>query len=341
MKTMNKVVTGMAPQRALPRRSATLLCGILLAGNGLVLVQGTTAAFAKEETHVMPKGQEMKGPQHLKPDTTDMPKEAHPMAKGGIMGAKKPDAGVKPTNTSAKLPDTGPMMSMPTAALAAGNGALGVSQQAGPFIVTLIASPQRGRTRFEARVSRDSAYVTDAQVNLSLTMPYHKHGGTSDRLADVDVNPFNGQYVGTAKLTMDGIYEARVDVESAGQKGTAVYRFKVGKKAVNAHLGMWHPAGKFEVRFTTEPATPQASENTFRVQVARDGQPVSGATVNLHLSMPGMRMAGAVVSVALSPSGNAYEGTANLIHAGDWQAHITVDANGAKGTSAYNFTASE
>ncbi len=233
------------------------------------------------------------------------------------------------------------LMNFAPSSVQAADAALGTAQQAGPFTVTLIASPQLGRTRFEARVSRDGAYVTDAQVRLSLSMPYHKHGGTSDRLADVDVNRQGGQYAGSIKLKMEGIYQARVTVQGAGQKGAAAYSFKVGKNAANAHLGMWHPAGNFEVRFTTDPATPKAGENKLRVQVARDGQPVSGATVKLHLSMPGMRMAGAVVSSTLSPSGNAYEGTAKLIHSGDWQAHITVNANGTKGIATYNFTASE
>lgn len=223
----------------------------------------------------------------------------------------------------------------------AADAALGTAQQAGPFTVTLIAAPQLGRTRFEARVSRDGAYVTDAQVRLSLSMPYHKHGGTSDRLADVDVNRQGGQYAGSIKLKMEGIYQARVTVQSAGQKGAATYGFKVSKKAPVVHLGMWHPAGNFEVRLTTDPATPKAGENKLRVQVTRDGQPVSDAKVNVYLSMPSMKMAGAIVNSTLAAAENGYEGTAKLIHAGDWEAHINVQAGGKKGTAVYNFRAAE
>jgi hypothetical protein len=222
----------------------------------------------------------------------------------------------------------------------AAEAALGTTQQAGPFAVTLIAAPKLGNTQFEARVTRDGNAVSPpAKVRLSLSMPYHKHGGTSNPLTDVAVSVSGGHYVGTVKLKMEGIYTARLSVQDAGQEGTAVYSFKVHRKAEVPHLGMWHPAGDFAVRLTTEPAPPKAGENTFRVEVTRNGVGVTGATVNLALTMPSMRMANANVSVTLAAVGNSYVGTAKLIHGGDWQARIAVRAAGKKGAAVYNFTA--
>lgn len=225
---------------------------------------------------------------------------------------------------------------------AQGAKATGGTQQAGPFQVTLIAAPKVGQTRFETRVWRDGKPVTDARVTLNLSMPYMRHGATVERLqSQTSLDPTYAQYTGTAKL-MPGTYRAVVSVRAGDDKGSAVYGFEARKTPPVAHLGMWHPAGGFEVRLTTDPeaTTAQSGENRFRVQVTREGFPVTDADVSIHLTMPTMaRMGSADAYAKLTPQNGAYEGTAKLHHAGGWRAHITVKSGGAKGTATYDFPA--
>jgi len=307
----------MAPQNASPRRAAALLSGILLAASGLALLQGTTAAFAAEDTHVMPKGQTMKGPGHLKKEGSVMPAGAHTMSKGSMMGDKS--RGVK-------------------------SPGVGSTQLSGPLQVTLIGAPTTGTSRFEVRVSRDGQPVTDAKVSLNLSMPYHKHGATFSRLAlsNTSMASVYGQYVGTVRTKMEGIYDARVSVTSDGDKSTTSYRFDANDKPALAHLGMWHPAGGFEVRLTTVPAKPKSGANTLRVEVRREGYAVTDATVNVRLVMPAMsRMGESEAYAKLTLQNGVYEGSTDLPHVGDWSAYITVESGNAKGGANYSFTVSK
>jgi nitrogen fixation protein FixH len=105
-----------------------------------------------------------------------------------------------------------------------------------------------------------------------------------------------------------------------------------------AALGTEQAAGPFQVTLSTA-ATPKVGETSFQVKVARDGQPVNGATVAMSLSMPSMQMAGP--EVTLQPAGSRYEGTANLTMAGEWEAKTTVTAGGETGAAAYRFTAAK
>lgn len=105
-----------------------------------------------------------------------------------------------------------------------------------------------------------------------------------------------------------------------------------------ASIGTPQPAGPFEVTLSTE-TPPKMGDTRFEATVTRNGQPVTDATVNLDLSMPSMQMAGP--DVTLKPSGNDYEGTANLSMGGEWQAKTTVSAGGETGTAIYNFNASQ
>jgi hypothetical protein len=229
------------------------------------------------------------------------------------------------------------------AARAQSAGSLGTPQQAGPFQVTLIASPQVGTTRFETRVSRDGRGVSDAKVTLSLSMPNHRHGSTVERLqrpslnaAQVDLEAFAAQYVGSARL-MEGTYEARVIVKSGRDKGIASYRFTARRTPYVAHIGMWHPAGGFEVRFLTEPNPPVSGDNRLLVQVTREGYPVTDAQVSVALTMPTMaRMGGENVFTTLTASNGRFEGIAKL-HPAEWRARITVKTGSATGSATYDF----
>jgi hypothetical protein len=222
----------------------------------------------------------------------------------------------------------------------AADAALGNTAQAGSFEVTLIADPVTGPTRFEARVAKDGKPVTDADVSLNLTMPYHKHGGRTEKIPAVntDLKAGAAQYAQTIKLKMEGAYIARLAVQQGKEKGSATYRFSAHAQRAVAHLGMWHPAGGFEVRLTTAPSRPKAGTNTLRAQVTREGYAVTDADVAVRLIMPGMsRMGGSETHAKLSEQNGAYEGSADLAHDGDWRAYITVQAGKAKGAAVYDF----
>jgi nitrogen fixation protein FixH len=107
-----------------------------------------------------------------------------------------------------------------------------------------------------------------------------------------------------------------------------------------AALGTEQAAGPFQVTLSTDPAAPKVGETRFQAKVSRSGQPVSGATVRVSLSMPSMNMAGP--EVTLKPAGaGEYEGTANLGMAGDWQAKTTVSAGADTGAAIYQLTAGQ
>lgn len=232
----------------------------------------------------------------------------------------------------------------PQVAYAKEAGTLGTAQSAGPFQVTLIAAPQIGRTRFEARVTRNNLPVTGARVSISVAMPYHKHGAEGGRLApeniaNVSLDPFFGQYARTVKTGMSGIYEARVIVREGDDKGIAVYRFDTHGQPI-AHLGMWHPAGGFEVQLTTLPTatTANAGENRFRLLLTREGYPVTDAEVSVNFTMPQMsRMGSAEAFARLTAQNGGFEGDAKLPHAGDWRAVITIKHDGKTGRATYEF----
>jgi nitrogen fixation protein FixH len=107
--------------------------------------------------------------------------------------------------------------------------------------------------------------------------------------------------------------------------------------AARVALGTQQAAGPFQVTLSTSPAPPKAGETRFQAKVSRDGQPVSGATVTVSLSMPSMKMTGP--DVTLQAAGDRYEGSANLGMAGEWEAKTTVNASGETGTATYRFTA--
>lgn len=216
---------------------------------------------------------------------------------------------------------------------------LGKPQAAGPFQITLSTipvAPQAGVNRFRVEIHRKGEIVSDAQVSLTLTMPLHRHGGRSGN--EPEVTPrlvfANGAYLGTARLSMQGVWQAQIFVRSAADKGKVTYRFTAGK-AAPVHLGMAHMAGDFEVTLTTEPPVPQAGDNRFVVSVSRDGQAVQDATVSVDFSRPANQPP--AFSVTLARNNHLYDGTATLPEPGDWEARINVQSGDTKGTALYQF----
>jgi hypothetical protein len=110
----------------------------------------------------------------------------------------------------------------PPGASPVAGAALGTPQPAGPFEVVLSTenTAKVGDTRFEAKVTRDGQPVTDATVNLSLSMPTMQMVGP-----DVMLKPAGEEYEGTANLSMGGQWQAKTTVTAGGDTGTAIYSF--------------------------------------------------------------------------------------------------------------------
>ena len=102
-----------------------------------------------------------------------------------------------------------------------------------------------------------------------------------------------------------------------------------------AALGTGQAAAPFQVVLTTPTMPPKVGDTPFTAQVTRGGTPVTGATVNLKLSMPSMNMGGP--EVTLAPAGDRYTGNANLGMAGEWQAEVVMKAGNETGTAVYLF----
>jgi nitrogen fixation protein FixH len=112
-----------------------------------------------------------------------------------------------------------------------------------------------------------------------------------------------------------------------------------GTAATGTALGTAAAAGPFQVTLTTAPAAPKVGDTRFQAQVTRDGQPVKDATVTVSLSMPSMNMGGP--ETTLKPTGDRYEGTANLGMGGEYQTKTTVTAGSDMGTAVFQFMATQ
>ena len=112
-----------------------------------------------------------------------------------------------------------------------------------------------------------------------------------------------------------------------------------GTQTKGAALGTEQAAAPFQVVLTTPTMPPKVGDTPFTAQVTRGGTPVTGATVNLKLSMPSMNMGGP--EVTLSPVEDRYEGRANLSMAGEWQAEVGVKSGNETGTAVYVFNVPE
>jgi hypothetical protein len=107
-----------------------------------------------------------------------------------------------------------------------------------------------------------------------------------------------------------------------------------------APAGAEQAAGPFRITLSTHPADPKVGEAHLVAKVARGGEPVTDATVEISLSMPSMKMVGPEVTLNHT-DGGSYEGTANLSMAGDWEAKTTVTVGGESGTAVHTFSAAQ
>ena len=84
------------------------------------------------------------------------------------------------------------------------------------------------------------------------------------------------------------------------------------------------------------PTPPSSLDPTrFLVRVTdAQGQPVSGATVEVHLAMPGMDMGDDTVTTEADGSG-AYAGMGRFTMSGDWRATVTASAGGRSATQGF------
>lgn len=104
--------------------------------------------------------------------------------------------------------------------------ALGTVQTAGDFSVNFRvedAAVKQGENQFVAVVTRDGAPVTDATVNVVLSMPAMNMYGSEIVLRHTDA----GRYEATGNITMAGDWQADVTVTSGGAEGKTVYDFHI------------------------------------------------------------------------------------------------------------------
>jgi nitrogen fixation protein FixH len=87
---------------------------------------------------------------------------------------------------------------------------------------TIPEHPTEGPVRFHAMILRADQPVTDAKVELSLSMPTMEMGGPTIPLQ----HRSNGIYEGDADLSMGGEWQARLTIQGPdGQTGLASYQF--------------------------------------------------------------------------------------------------------------------
>lgn len=103
--------------------------------------------------------------------------------------------------------------------------ALTTAQSAGDFTVNLsvVGTPQEGENAFVATVTRDGQPVSDATVQVILSMPAMEMYGEELELEHTDA----GQYEGTGNLTMAGDWQADVTITVGETEGKTVYDFRV------------------------------------------------------------------------------------------------------------------
>jgi hypothetical protein len=107
---------------------------------------------------------------------------------------------------------------------------LGASEAAGPYAVVLSsepAEPTEGQVRFSAKVREGDEPVTDAAVELALSMPTMDMGGPTVMLRHAG----EGEYEATVDLSMGGEWQAIVTVRGPdGRSGAAPFQFNAYQK---------------------------------------------------------------------------------------------------------------
>lgn len=122
-------------------------------------------------------------------------------------------------------------------------------------------------------------------------------------------------------------------IDSEAQLQAAAGAFVPPPPGAGAAAAMNAPASaQAQAELTTDPIPPRKGNNIFRVKLTANGNPVSGAQVNVTFfmpAMPAMGMAAMKTSVDLNDKGaGMYEGRGDLGSGGTWQVTITARQNG-------------
>lgn len=107
-----------------------------------------------------------------------------------------------------------------------------------------------------------------------------------------------------------------------------------------AALGTEQPGDHFTITLSAEPAELKAGKAKFSARVLHHGEPASGATVKLILSMPEMGHGGPEPDMKETSPG-LYEAEVELGMAGAWRAKVAVDQQGHPGEAVYDFDVKE
>ena len=149
-----------------------------------------------------------------------------------------------------------------------------------------------------------------------------------------------GQRAGDDNIVLKGVKpgetlvtSANFLIDSEAQLQAAAGAFVPPPPGAGAAAAMNAPSSaQAQAELTTDPAPPRKGSNIFRVKLTANGNPVSGAQINVTFfmpAMPAMGMAAMKTSVDLSDKGaGMYEGKGDLGSGGTWQVTVTARQNG-------------
>jgi RND family efflux transporter MFP subunit len=170
-------------------------------------------------------------------------------------------------------------------------------------------------TRQIAFVDRGSGYFEPREIE------------TGGRAAD-DVVVMKGLKAGERIVT-----SANFLIDSESQLQAAMGSFTPPPPGVGATSAMNAPQGQVSIDYSSNPATPQKGNNTFRVKLTgANGTPITGAQVTVTFfmaAMPAMGMAAMRNVTTLSEKGGgSYEGPGQVQMGGNWQVTVLATKNG-------------
>lgn len=149
-----------------------------------------------------------------------------------------------------------------------------------------------------------------------------------------------GQRAGDDYIVLKGMKQgeslvtsANFLIDSEAQLQAAAGAFVPPPPGAGAAAAMNAPASQAQTELTTNPTPPQKGNNIFRVKLTgANGNPISGAQVNVTFfmpAMPAMGMAAMKTSVDLSEKdAGIYESKGDLGSGGTWQVTIIARQNG-------------
>jgi RND family efflux transporter MFP subunit len=172
--------------------------------------------------------------------------------------------------------------------------------------------------------SRNLVFINKGQGNLE-----PREVSVGQRAGD-DYVVFNGLNPGESLVT-----SANFLIDSEAQLQAAAGAFVPPPPGAGGAAAMNAPsnAAQAQVELTTDPTPPRKGGNVFRIKLTgANGNPISGAQVNVTFfmpAMPAMGMAAMKTSVDLTDKGDGmYEGKGDLGSGGTWQVTITARQSG-------------